>query len=97
MGILTDKKNFLTLLEAVRKWKHYLYGAKFVIRTNQMSLKHLLEQRINHTMQHKRLCKLLELDYVIEYKKETKNKVVDALSRREGPQVEILVITIFIR
>jgi Integrase zinc binding domain len=49
-----------------------------------MSLKHLVEQRINHTMQHKRLCKLLGLDYTIEYKKGVENKVACALSRKEG-------------
>jgi hypothetical protein len=61
-----------------------LVGSKFIIKTDQMSLKHLVEQRINHTMQHKRLCKLLGLDYTIEYKKGVENKVADALSRKEG-------------
>jgi hypothetical protein len=58
-----------------------------------MSLKHLLEQRVNHTMQHKGLCKLLRLDYTIEYKRGMENKVVDALSRRKGHDGKLLAIS----
>jgi hypothetical protein len=42
----------------------------------------LLEQWLTHTLQHKGLCKLLGLDYVIQYKKGIRNKDADALSRR---------------
>ncbi|KAJ4817820.1 polyprotein [Rhynchospora pubera] len=82
-GLSTYEKEFLALLTAVQKWRHYLMGGKFVIKTDQISLKHLLEQRLSHTMQHKGMCKLLGLNYVIEYKKGCENKVADALSRRE--------------
>jgi RNase H-like domain found in reverse transcriptase len=74
----------LVLLETVKKWRHYLIGTKFIIKTDQMSLKHLLEQRVNQTMQHKGLCKLLGLDYTIKYKRGVENKVADTLSRKEG-------------
>ncbi|KAJ3684022.1 hypothetical protein LUZ61_013186 [Rhynchospora tenuis] len=81
-GLSTYEKEFLALLTAVQKWRHYLVGAPFTIRTDQISLKHLLEQRVNHMMQHKGLCKLMGLDYKIEYKKGIENKVADALSRK---------------
>ncbi|KAJ3684806.1 hypothetical protein LUZ61_013970 [Rhynchospora tenuis] len=83
-GLSTYEKELLALVSAVTKWKHYLMGATFVIRTDHISLKHLLEQRVNTTMQHKCLSKLLGLHYVIEYKKGAHNLVADALSRREG-------------
>ncbi|KAJ4784848.1 polyprotein [Rhynchospora pubera] len=83
-GLSTYEKEFLALLTAVQKWRHYLMGGPFVIRTDQISLKHLLEQRLNHVMQHKGLCKLMGLDYTIEYKKGVENKVADALSRLPG-------------
>ncbi|KAJ4733316.1 polyprotein [Rhynchospora pubera] len=90
-GLSTYEKEFLALLTAVQKWRHYLVGGKFIIKTDQISLKHLLEQRLNHTMQHKGLCKLLGMDYVIEYKRGCENKAADALSRRlhdnEGEEV----------
>ncbi|KAJ4754249.1 polyprotein [Rhynchospora pubera] len=83
-GLSTYEKEFLALLTAVQKWRHYLIGGPFVIKTDQISLKHLLEQRVNHVMQHKGLCKLLGLDYTIEYKKGVDNRVADVLSRVQG-------------
>jgi hypothetical protein len=59
-------------------------GREFIIKTDQISLKYLLEQNVNTPMQHRGLSKLLGLTYKIEYNKGVKNKVVDALSRREG-------------
>ncbi|KAJ3707248.1 hypothetical protein LUZ61_010953 [Rhynchospora tenuis] len=77
----TYEKEFLALLTAVQKWKHYLIGQPFTIKTDQISLEYLLEQRLNTTMQHKGLCKLLGLDYKVEYKKGVDNKAADAMSR----------------
>lgn len=80
----TYEKEFLALLTAISKWRNYLLGGKFVIKTDHISLKYLLEQKINTASQHKGLSKLMGLDYVIEYKKGVENRVTDALSRREG-------------
>ncbi|KAJ4770480.1 polyprotein [Rhynchospora pubera] len=96
-GPSTYEKEFLALLTAVSKWRHYLLGGQFIIKTDQISLKHLLEQRVNHMMQHKGLCKLIGLDYKIEYKKGIENKVADALSRqvtgRKEEKFETLTVT----
>lgn len=46
-----------------------------------MSLKYITEQRVTEELQHKLLLKLLELDYVVEFKKGKENTIVDALSR----------------
>ncbi|KAJ1700090.1 hypothetical protein LUZ63_008602 [Rhynchospora breviuscula] len=83
-SLSTYEKELLAVVTAVQKWRHYLLGGSFVIRTDHISLKHLLEQRINTSMQHKSLSKLLGLNYTIEYKKGSNNLVADALSRREG-------------
>jgi RNase H-like domain found in reverse transcriptase len=84
LGLSTYEKDFLALITAVTKWRHYLTGSNFIIRTDQISLKNLLDQKVNTTMQHRGLSKLLSLNYTIEYKRGIENKVVDALSRREG-------------
>ncbi|KAJ4745876.1 polyprotein [Rhynchospora pubera] len=84
-GLSTYEKELLALVSAVTKWKHYLMGGTFIIRTDHISLKHLLEQRVNTAMQHKSLSKLLGLHYIIiEYKRGASNLVADALSRRKG-------------
>jgi hypothetical protein len=62
---------------------------EFIIKTDQISLKYLLEQRINTPMQHRGLSKLLGLNYKIEYKKGMENKVTDALSRMVTPTIEV--------
>jgi hypothetical protein len=53
-----------------------------VIKTDHLSLKHLLEQCLTHSLQHKGLSKLLEMEYVVQYKKGANNKAVDVLSRQ---------------
>ncbi|KAJ4817704.1 polyprotein [Rhynchospora pubera] len=90
-GLSTYEKEFLALLTAISKWRHYISPKPFVIKTDHISLKHLLEQKLNTAMQHKGLTKLLGLDYIIEYKKGSDNKVDDALSRREVHSGDILI------
>jgi RNase H-like domain found in reverse transcriptase len=74
----------LVLITIVTKWKHYLLDNEFIIKTDQINLKHLLDQKANTALQHKGLSKLLGLHYRIEYKKGTENRAADALSRCEG-------------
>lgn len=47
LGLSTYEKEFLTILMAVQKWKHYLSIRTFIIKTNHESLKHILEPNIN--------------------------------------------------
>ncbi|KAL0420985.1 UNVERIFIED_CONTAM: Transposon Ty3-G Gag-Pol polyprotein [Sesamum latifolium] len=63
MGLSTYEKGFLALLLAITKWKHYLQGNHFIIRTDQKSLKHILDQRIDSILQQKWITKLLGLSY----------------------------------
>jgi RNase H-like domain found in reverse transcriptase/Reverse transcriptase (RNA-dependent DNA polymerase)/Integrase zinc binding domain/Retroviral aspartyl protease/Integrase core domain/Retrotransposon gag protein/Chromo (CHRromatin Organisation MOdifier) domain len=83
-ALSTYEKELLALFTAVHKWRHYLQGLPFVIKTDHISLKHLLEQRLTNSLQHKGLCKLLGLQYEIQYRKGIENKAADALSRRPG-------------
>ena len=81
----TYEKELLALVTVVHKWRPYLLGRPFIIKTNQQSLKYILEQRIATPAQQKWLTKLLGYLFVVEYKKGIEKKVADALSRRVDP------------
>ena len=66
----------------MHKWRPYLLGRPFIIKTNQQSLKYILEQRIPTPAQQKWLTKLLGYLFMVENKQGCENKVADALSRR---------------
>uniref|UniRef100_A0A2N9HQY9 RNA-directed DNA polymerase n=1 Tax=Fagus sylvatica TaxID=28930 RepID=A0A2N9HQY9_FAGSY len=78
----TYEKELMALVLSVKKWRPYLFGQNFVIKTDQQSLKHLLEQRIGTPMQQKWISKLLGYHFVVEFKRGKENLVADALSRQ---------------
>jgi len=82
LGLSIYKKEYLAILMAVDKWRHYLEQDQFIIQTDHESLTYLLDQKIHTPIQKKGLTKLLGLNYRIRYKKGKENKAADALSRR---------------
>ncbi|CAA7028426.1 unnamed protein product [Microthlaspi erraticum] len=88
------EKELLAVVFAVQKWRHYLLNGHFVIKTDQRSLKYLLEQRLNTPIQQQWLPKLLEFDYEIQYKEGKENLVADALSRVEGSEVLHMALSV---
>ncbi|XP_026396413.1 uncharacterized protein LOC113291049 [Papaver somniferum] len=81
-ALSTYEKEFLAIVLAVQRWRHYLQGHKFIIRTDHQNIQYFLNQKITTSLQQKYLIKLLGFDYEIQYKKGTANIVDDALSRR---------------
>lgn len=61
--------------------RHYLLGHKFILRTDQKSLKSLLDQSLQMPKQQAWLHKLMVYDFRIEYKPDKDNLAADALSR----------------
>lgn len=79
----TYHKELYAIVEAVQKWRQYLLGREFVIRSDQKSLKELLQQVIQTPEQHLYVRKLMGYKFSIEYKPGAANRVADALSRRD--------------
>ncbi|KAL0550257.1 hypothetical protein IC582_014763 [Cucumis melo] len=66
---------------AVQRWRPYLLGRKFVVKTGQISLKFLLDQRVIQPQYQKWIAKLLGYSFEVIYKPGLENKAADALSR----------------
>jgi len=58
----TYTRELYVITEAIAKFRHYLLGRKFIIRTDHQSLMALLEQNLHTPYQHKWLHKLLGYD-----------------------------------
>ncbi|WVY97031.1 hypothetical protein V8G54_029182 [Vigna mungo] len=76
------ERELMALVQAVRKWKHYLMGSHFIILTDQRSLKFLIDQRLLTEEQFKWASKLIGFDFEIRFRPGKDNTVVDALSRK---------------
>jgi hypothetical protein len=92
MGLSIYEKEYLAILMAVEKWRHYLEQEQFIIQTDHESLKFLLDQKIHTTIQKKGLTKLLGLCYTILYRKGKENIVADALSRKHHNNAPITAV-----
>jgi hypothetical protein len=76
------EKEMMTILHALKKWRPYLIGRHFKVKTDHDSLKYFLEQRLSSEEQQKWVTKILGYDFEIVYKKGKKNVVADAFSRK---------------
>jgi hypothetical protein len=86
LGIKTQKlsnyeKEFLALIMAVDRWRHYLQMGDFEIRTDHKALGFLGTQDLQSDLQHKAMSKLMGMQFRVVYKQGQENKVVDALSK----------------
>ncbi|MCH86704.1 RNA-directed DNA polymerase (Reverse transcriptase) [Trifolium medium] len=75
------EKEFMAVVLAIQHWGPYLIGRRFIVSTDQKSLKQLLQERIVTAEQQNWAAKLLGFDFEIVYKPGRLNRGADALSR----------------
>jgi hypothetical protein len=78
----THDLELVAVVHALNKWRHYLMGRRFELRTDHNGLNYLFDQP-NLNSRHSRWLEFLcEYDFDIKHIKGKENKVDDALSRR---------------
>jgi hypothetical protein len=78
----THDLELATTVHALKKWRHYLMGRRFELRTDHNGLKYLFDRPTLNARQSRWLEFLCEYDFDIKHIKGKENKVVDALNRR---------------
>jgi hypothetical protein len=77
------ERELIRLVQAVWHWRPYLWGRRFLVRTDHYSLKFLLDQRLSTVPQHQWLSKLFGFNFTVEYRPGRLNSAADVLSRRD--------------
>ena len=86
------EREMMAILVVVKKWHAYLLSRHFQIKTDRLSLKFLLEQKANTTVQQVWIIKMIGYDYKLVFRKGSSNTVADALSR--GPPSSLCAISV---
>lgn len=73
-------RELYAITEAVRKWRQYFLGRKFIIRIDRKSLRGLLDQVLQIPEQQHYLAELLGYRYTTVYKPGKENRAANALS-----------------
>lgn len=74
-------RELYAITESVAKFRQYLLGHHFIIRTDHASLRHLQDQVLQTLEQESYLYRLLGYNFEIAYRSGKQNQAADALSR----------------
>lgn len=77
------EKEFLAIIHALKKWRHYLLGKPFILYTDHHSLQYVLTQKTPTGRIARWMDVLAEYSFEIRYIQGPKNVVADCLSRKE--------------
>lgn len=87
-------RELYAVTQAVLKWRNYLLGRRFVIKTDHRSLRDLMSQVIQTQDQQFYLTKLLGFDYEIVYCTGKSNGAADALLRQGEGEPKLFSFTV---
>ncbi|WVZ75922.1 hypothetical protein U9M48_023940 [Paspalum notatum var. saurae] len=77
------ERELIGLVRAVRHRRPYLWGRRFIVKTDHYGLKYPPDRRLATIPQHHWVGKPLGFDFTVEYKPGTANAVADAPSVRD--------------
>ncbi|GFW79593.1 retrovirus-related Pol polyprotein from transposon 412 [Trichonephila clavipes] len=80
------RKELLAIVKAIEHFHHYLYGQKFLLRTDHASLTWLMNFRNTEGQVARWIQRLNEYYFDIRHRKGSSNGNADALSRRPCPE-----------
>ena len=79
---VTHDLELAAIFHALKMWRHYLPGRRFVLMSDHSGLRYLFGQPNSNIIQARWLEIFSEFDFEIRYIKGKENKVVDALTRK---------------
>ncbi|RVW51386.1 Retrovirus-related Pol polyprotein from transposon 297 [Vitis vinifera] len=77
-----QEKETTIIVHCLRTWRHYLLGSHFLVKTDNVATSYFQTQKNLSPKQARWQDFLAEFNYTLEYKPESANHVVDALSRK---------------
>jgi hypothetical protein len=78
---VTHDLELATIVHALKMWRHYLLGRKFVLMTDHYGLRYLFDQPKLNSRQARWMAFLSKFHFEIKHIKGKENKVSDVLSR----------------
>jgi hypothetical protein len=81
VNYVTHDLELAAIVHALKMWRHYLLGRKFVLMTDHYGLRYLFDQPNLNARQARWMALLSKFDFEIKHIKGKENRVADALSR----------------
>lgn len=91
------EKELMVVCLAIQRWRYYLVGRHFIVRTDQQSLRYTTQQREIRSDYQKWVSKLLGYSFEILFKPGRANQVADALSRKNRGRNRVGDLAVFAR
>jgi len=79
---LTHDLELVVIIHALKTWRHYFPGKRFVLMINHSGLRNLFDQPNINDNQARWLAAISEFDFEIRYIRGKENRVSNSLSRR---------------
>ena len=78
----THDLELTAIVHALKMWRHYLLGRKFLLKIDNISLKYIFDQHNLNGRQERSLSFLSEYEFEIKHIKWKENKIAYAISRK---------------